>query len=61
MKIFLVVSLSLVLSVAVFAADDFVENMDVEATVNDENKMKAIFDCLLDRAPCGVYEKLKGI
>ncbi|XP_073953854.1 ejaculatory bulb-specific protein 3-like isoform X3 [Choristoneura fumiferana] len=62
MKLFLVICLCSVLSVAVLAAETVYTNYDevnVESMIMDDKKMKVIFDCIFDRAPCGDYQKLK--
>ncbi|XP_073953857.1 ejaculatory bulb-specific protein 3-like isoform X4 [Choristoneura fumiferana] len=64
MKLFLVICLCSVLSVAVLAAETVYTNYDevnVESMIMDDKKMKVIFDCIFDRAPCGDYQKLKEV
>lgn len=37
-----------------------IENIDVEQLLNDEASWKSIYQCLMDKAPCGDWQKLRG-
>lgn len=39
---------------------DFLENLDVEKLMNDEASWKTVYECIMDKAPCGDYKELRG-
>lgn len=44
------------------AGEDFgdIENIDIEKVMNDEASWRTIYECLMDKAPCGDFQKLRG-
>lgn len=61
MKLLVVLSVVVALAAAAPSGDhDYLLAYDFDAVFANDEKRKVVMDCLLDKAPCGEYEKLKG-
>lgn len=48
--------------VAAAVASDYsdIQDVNLEELLADEARRKAIFDCIMDQAPCGEYQVYRG-
>lgn len=62
MKLLLLLSILVTLAAAAPSKDtELLRNVDIDALFSNDKQRQAIFDCLLDKTPCGDTQTIKGM
>ncbi|XP_026320744.1 uncharacterized protein LOC113230857 [Hyposmocoma kahamanoa] len=62
LQILMLMAAMIALASSAAAGEDFgdIENIDFEKVMNNEASWRTIYECLMDKAPCGDFQKLRA-